>query len=237
MVRCLSVWTCEHELHSHPHISTCTRHVQKVSVPFSFWQSLVWGKTFRLANTVPGCDKYEYIWSQHCSQYMSCYWAGNMAVPFFVLIKEEQRPRVRFISRKCARCWNSHMLMCSVGTMLLLGEVFIWMERNVQETLDVTHRALGMCPNINQSWETRRSQSHGSQEQNSHDPRNFTKTVCQGQEYLAVHKSLGFYKGYKRQIPRQLTEEHKHSHKDICSHDLNIFTVNKTASRTVLSGE
>jgi len=102
-----------------------------------------------------------------------------MAVPFFVFTKEEQRPRVRFICRKRARCWNSHMLMCSVGTLLLLGQVFIWMERNVQETLDVTRRALGMCPNINQSWETRRSQSHGSQEQKSHYPRKCTKTKCQ----------------------------------------------------------
>jgi len=67
------------------------------------------------------------------------------------------------------------MFMCSVGTMLLLGEVFIWMERNVQETLNVTRRALGMHPNINQSWETTRSQSHVSQEQKSHYPRNCIK--------------------------------------------------------------
>jgi len=79
---------------------------------------------------------------------------GTWLCHFFVFTKEEHRPRVRFITKKCARCWNSHMFMCSVVTLLLLGEVFVWMERNVQETLDMTCRALGMRPNINQPWVT-----------------------------------------------------------------------------------
>lgn len=150
--------------------------------------SLVWGKIFRVANIIPGCEMYKYRWSQPCSQYTGCYRAGNMAVPFFVFTKEEHRPRVKFISRKCARCWNSSMFVCSVVTMLLLGEVFVQMERKVQEMLDVTCRALGMRPNINQPWVTRRSLSHVSQEQKSHYPRNCTKTKCQPRAFSSVQE-------------------------------------------------
>lgn len=82
-VKCLNMWTWTSLSPTYQYLYTYLYKASSESICTFFfsWQPLIWGKIFRVANTVPACE----TMSTDGLNLALSIWAGNMAVPFFVL--------------------------------------------------------------------------------------------------------------------------------------------------------